>query len=227
MKPFHIVAGLIALLAGAVALYAFKGGRLHRRSGMLFVYTMLLMAASGLVMALIKSQRPNVVGAVIAFYMVSTGLLTVRRAEWQTRWVDVALMLVGAGIGLFSIGLGFEALRSPGGKVDGMPAPPNFVFGSVPLLAALGDLRMLFTARLQGARRLARHLWRLCYAMFVATASFFLGQARHFPGPLRKPALLALPVLLVLAVMFTWLVRLRSRRGSRPTVALVPIEETI
>lgn len=39
----HIIAGTIAILAGFVALYAAKGARLHRRSGMLFVLAMLLL----------------------------------------------------------------------------------------------------------------------------------------------------------------------------------------
>jgi hypothetical protein len=35
----HIIAGTLGLLTGYVALYAAKGGTLHRKSGMLFVYT--------------------------------------------------------------------------------------------------------------------------------------------------------------------------------------------
>lgn len=51
MKVVHIVAGLMALASGAVAPYAGKGSGLHRRSGTVFVYTMLVMSASGAVMA--------------------------------------------------------------------------------------------------------------------------------------------------------------------------------
>ncbi len=79
--------------------------------------------------------------------------------------------------------------------------------GAVALLAALGDLRLLMGRVLQGANRIARHLWRMCLAMFIATGSFFLGQAKVFPDALRKPALLAIPVLLVLLLMLYWWVR--------------------
>ena len=36
LLPIHIAAGGLALVLGAVALLAKKGGSLHRRSGMLF-----------------------------------------------------------------------------------------------------------------------------------------------------------------------------------------------
>ena len=38
LLPFHILAGISALVFGYVALYATKGATLHRRSGIFFVY---------------------------------------------------------------------------------------------------------------------------------------------------------------------------------------------
>jgi hypothetical protein len=83
------------------------------------------------------------------------------------------------------------------------------MFGTIALLAALGDSRMMRAGGIDGARRIARHLWRMCLAMFIATASFFLGQPKVFPRALVKSGLLAIPVLLVLVLMFYWLARVR------------------
>ena len=55
----------------------------------------------------------------------------------------------------------------------------------------------------------------MCFALFIAAASFFLGQADEFPELLRIPALLALPVLAVLLAMLYWLWRVRIRRTYR------------
>jgi uncharacterized membrane protein len=41
LVPFHVVAAAIALVSGFIALYAFKGGTLHRKSGTIFAYSML------------------------------------------------------------------------------------------------------------------------------------------------------------------------------------------
>jgi hypothetical protein len=55
-------------------------------------------------------------------------------------------------------------------------------------------------------------LWRMCLAMFIATASFFLGQAKVLPESMRIFPLLAIPVVLVLILMFYWWVRVSFTR---------------
>jgi len=209
MKVLHIAGGLLAIGAGAVALYALKGAELHRKAGIAFVCAMIAMSATGALLATLKGERPNVMGGMLTFYMVTTAFVTVRRRAYRFHWLDAAGMLFALAVGIYEISLGVEAVNSPRGRVDGLPAPPVFAIGVVALLAALGDLRMMLARGVQGARRLARHLWRMCFAMFIATGSFFLGQPQIFPQPIRIVPLLAIPVLLVLSLMFYWLVRVR------------------
>ena len=210
----HVTAGSLAMVAGAVAFYALKGGRVHRRSGMVFAATMLLMAASGALLAVLKAERLNFAMGVLTIYMVTTAVRTVRRRKPGADWLDAAAMVVAAAVGLYEIHLGLLAMASPGGRVDGMPPQPAFIFGSLALLAAVGDARMMLVGGLRGAQRIARHLWRMGFAMFIAVGSFFLGQADVFPKSLRIMPLLALPVLAVLVLLLYWLARvlLRSRR---------------
>ena len=58
MMPIHVAAGLLGIVSGAVALSALKGGARHRRSGMVFVYSMLLMSATGALIAAVDAT-PN------------------------------------------------------------------------------------------------------------------------------------------------------------------------
>jgi uncharacterized membrane protein len=215
MRWLHILAGLTGIVSGAVALYALKGGTLHRKSGMVFVYAMLFMAGSGAVIAALRTQRINVVAGVLTFYLVLTGLLTVRRRAAGFPWIDLGAMLVGVAGGLASAGFAVQAAGSPTGKLDGMSAAPGFLFAGVALLATLGDVRMMLAGGFQGARRLSRHLWRMCFALFIAVASFFLGQAQVFPTALRRSGLLAIPVLVVLVLMFFWMARVRFTQRFR------------
>lgn len=60
--------------------------------------------------------------------------------------------------------------------------------------------------------RLARHLWRMCLALFIAAGSFFVGQADEIPQALRGPHLMV-PPLAALALMAFWLVRVRQARA--------------
>ncbi|MFZ5844507.1 MAG: DUF2306 domain-containing protein [Pseudomonadota bacterium] len=221
MKTLHIVTGLLALLAGAIALYAAKGNRWHRQAGTVFVYAMLLMSASGAIMAALQPQRTSVVAGALAFYLVLSAWLTVRGPT--PRWLDRTLALTGAGIGCAGISIGVITMNQPRGLLDGLPAAPAFMFGVVALIAAVFDVRKLRYG-VVGGQRMTRHLWRMCLALMLAAASFFLGQARLFPAPLNHPLLLASPVILVLLVMLFWLIRIRffpahgrinSRQGMR------------
>ena len=61
----HITAGGLAIVLGAVALLVKKGGTIHRRSGLLFVYAMLVMGATASILGnvggglmTVESPRP-------------------------------------------------------------------------------------------------------------------------------------------------------------------------
>jgi hypothetical protein len=74
---------------------------------------------------------------------------------------------------------------------------------------------MIRAGGLRGGRRLARHLWRMCFALFIAAGSFFSIRARVakvLPEPFTTGPMRALPILLVFAAMFYWLWRVRGRR---------------
>ncbi len=220
--PIHIIAGLIGLASGAVALYATKGSKLHLKGGMIFVYAMLVLSGSAaLIAAILRPNTFNVISGMLAFYLVISGFLTVWRPLVGSGWINVGVMLMGLALGIAGIYFGFETLQSATVEQDGDPLALYFIFGSVALLAALGDIRMLLARRIQEKHRIARHLWRMCFALFMATGSFFLGQADKFPEPLRGSGLLAIPVLLVVLLMFYWLVRVlftKWRPHVQPTI---------
>jgi len=46
LLPIHIAAGGLAIVLGAVALLVKKGGTIHRRCGLLFVYAMLVLGTT-------------------------------------------------------------------------------------------------------------------------------------------------------------------------------------
>ena len=221
----HILAGSLALGSGYVALYATKGAPLHRRSGMFFVYAMLIMCLGGFAMAIGRNRAPgvNVPAALLTSYLVVTSLTTVRPPAAGGRWLHIGAMLVAFVVGVVDLQFGLEALAN-GGKRHGIPAFPFFLFGVVGLLASLGDARIMRTGALRGAPRLARHLWRMSFALLIAALSFFIGQAKVIPKPIRIPGLLALPVLAVLLTMVYWLWRIRVRRSFRGIVVVSRVE---
>jgi uncharacterized membrane protein len=217
LLPFHILAGVLALVFGYVALYATKGATLHRRSGMVFVYAMVTLSLSGALMDAWKARSisVNVVAGLMTFYFVTTGLLTVRPRAQESLWIDRAAVPFVLTVSVLAFVAGLDMMRR--GRPE---TAPSFIFGIVGLLAATGDIRVLRGRVMQGTRRIARHLWRLCFAMWVAAASFFWGPPRRVPEVLRIPALQAVAVLLPIAVMLYWLWRLRGRKTLHGVVTL-------
>jgi hypothetical protein len=219
----HIAAGTASLAAGYVALYSTKGAPLHRRAGMVFVYAMLTMGAFGIAIAVTRGVAPalNVSAGTLTIALVLSALTTLRPTSPATRALDMLAMLAVFAVGTSNLFFGIEAAMSPRGLGrDGMPAFPFFMFGVVASLAFLGDVRVARAGRLQGASRIARHLWRMSFALFIAALSFFIGQAKVIPEPIRIRPLLALPVLAVLVTMSYWLWRVRFRKTLRGLVTL-------
>jgi uncharacterized membrane protein len=212
----HILAGGLAIVLGAIALGAPKGRWVHRRVGLLFVFAMLTMGISGSTLALRQSlTNSNVLGGFMSAYLVVTALTTVRQPSMWTRRLNAAALAVASGLVLFDLTLGFKALNSPSRSIQGVPFFVLFFLATITTLAAVGDIRAMRVGPLRGAPRLARHLWRMCFALFIAAGSFFSIRARVakvLPEPFTSPGMRALPVVLVFVAMFYWLWRVRRRR---------------
>ena len=224
LLTIHVAAGGLALVLGSVALVVKKGGTVHRRCGLLFVGAMLVMGGTASILALLKGSTDatgNVIAGVITAYFVGTAWMTVRpKSSWTRRINAVALALVVV-LALGAIAGGVTNVNAPGLTPGGVSRRTvgvmSLVFGAAMTLAAIGDFRMLRSGGLRGGPRLARHLWRMCFALFIAAGSFFSLRERVatvLPEPFTTGPMRALPILLLFGAMFYWLWRVRSRRPS-------------
>ena len=211
----HICAGAVGLLSGAAAVSFRKGSHRHRVAGNVFFISMLSMSAAGAYMAAVKSEMNNVFAGALTFYLVATAWVTARHRDRETGIFDWGALLVALAIGAGMATYGVEAARSSTGSKDGVPAVMYFVLGSVALLSATGDIRMLVRGGVSGVRRLTRHLWRMCFALFIAAGSLFLGQQQVFPAFLRKSNILFVASILPLILMVFWSIRVRLANGRK------------
>jgi uncharacterized membrane protein len=215
LLSIHIVGGGLATILGAVALLVKKGGTIHRRCGLLFVYCMLVLGTTAALLGFRKSPTDgNVFGGLMILYLVSTALITVRRTSAWTRPSNVAALTVAVGLALFDIAEGVKAFNSLHGSLNGVPFVMHFWLAGVMILAAIGDVRVMRFGVPRGGARLARHLWRMCFALFIAAGAFFSMRDRVekiLPEPFTTAPMRALPILLVFAAMFYWLWRVRRR----------------
>ena len=205
--PIHILAGMLALLFGYVALFAKKGATAHRKAGMGFVAAMIVMSLSGALVAMVKPDRGSIIAGLLTFYFVVTGLMTVRPVPNHKR-VQVGMTVAGLAFALFAIWAGSWLAQR--GRPE---AAPMFLFSAMAIVGVIGDVKLLRAGGIEGKARIKRHLWRLCFAMWVAAASFFWGPPNRVPDIIRIPALLPIPVLTPIAVMFYWLWRMRGKKA--------------
>lgn len=209
----HMMAGAIAIVLGFIALFARKGAPLHRRGGIMFVVAMLVLAITGVAIAAWKGDIGSVIGGSLATYLVSTGLITMRPPSIAWKRALIGASSIAVGVAALSITRAVLVFPRTGAVVG------YLVFATVALLAVSGDVRILRRGAPVGAPRLTRHLWRMCMALWIATASFFLGPrvrvAKVLPDALVTTPLLVIPVLTVLLVMLYWIWRLRTRTPLR------------
>jgi hypothetical protein len=154
----------------------------------------------------------NVFGGAITFYLVTTGWLTARRREGETTIFDWGAFLVCLAMGIVIMIDGLRVVTGAVAPKPGVPVGMTLFLGSVVLLAAAGDFRMLVRGGVFGRRRIARHLWRMCFGLFIATGSF-LAQRRvmAFLGGPKIMLLAALPLI----VMIFWLIRVRFKNAYK------------
>ena len=236
----HAFGGIIAILSGWTSMLARKGSRVHRKSGDIFVVSMIVMAVFGGYVAYTKSQTLNVFAAIFTFYLVSSAWLTAARRPRQIGRAEYALLLLALGTAIAAFIVG--ANRASVGRSS--LAAGYFIFGSIGFLSAGGDIRLVIGRGVEGAKRMVRHLWRMCFALFVATASFFIGtasdpvlhrtglRARLFPEAVRKTHLPQVPALILVVLTIFWLCRVlftdkyktpkQTRREAMAPVLTIP-----
>jgi hypothetical protein len=208
----HFAGGLVSIVAGAIALSVTKGGRLHKQSGLIFTSAMLVLGLTAAAIGTYENRPGQVFAGLIAAYLVLSAMTTVKPLPGIGQRFDIALMVLAFAYAAASLYAGVTEWLDPTLTVVGRPrVVPPLVGGTVILLAAIGDLRAIRAGGLRGSRRVARHLWRMCFGLFVATGSFFLGQMKFIPEPVR-----IVPLLLVLAFapilfLFYWMWRVRVR----------------
>lgn len=221
---FHATAGTVGLVSGSIAIATRKGGTLHRRSGLVFVYAMLAMGLVAVGISMYEHKQAVDSGAVAA-YLVFTAWTAVRPFAEGGRRMDILLMLFAAMLSLVGFLRGFVAIGQ-GGAVDGVPVGMVFFMSTIILLAAFGDARMIRAGGVRGTRRVARHLWRMCFGLFIATGSFVAQLVRmtFIPHWMRS-----LPVILFLSagplvVLVYWMWRVRLRQNIRGIMTESPIQ---
>lgn len=209
LGEIHFWIGCVALVAGFTAFAAPKGGGTHRVAGAVFTAVMGLLCLTGLWLSLAREIVFTIILSALAGHAVLTGWLAARSgsglAAGLTRMSPLSSGLLTAG----AVFGGHAAATAPGGELGGLPPGAFHVLAAAGVTLFAADLGYALTARPERRRRIARHLWRMGFAFFLATGIFFFGNNHVLPEALRTVWLLGAPVLAVVVCTVLYAVRLR------------------
>ena len=214
----HVITGTIALLAGIVAISSRKGARTHRVAGTVFFVSMLVMAVLADYLALaIPGQIPNLFIGTFTIYLVGTAWLTVWRKERSVGTPEKISLFVILGLCVpfvilsFQLATGLKPSFKSAVPLEGPVRIAIYSFTFFVAMAAIGDAKLVLAGGITGARRIARHLWRMCLGLtFAAGSAFTNGLPRLLPNTVHVPLiLLFIPQLSSLVLLIFWMARVR------------------
>ena len=225
----HVAGGVTALVCGTVAVAVRKGGGMHVSAGTWFCVSMFVLGVTASILAPFKSPPDSPIGGIMVCYFVATAWMAARRRSGTPgRFEKIACAIVLV-IAVAILGSGLKLAFSPSGHSE-PPGPIGVIaLGGICLLAGLLDLRFIIRGKLSATQRISRHLWRMCFAFFIATGSFFLGQQDVLPQALRGSPILFVLAFAPFALMLFWLVRVRfskmiSQLKLRDAASGIPTE---
>ena len=191
----HVAAGTVGLLSGIFAMTVRKGGSLHRVAGNIFFVSMLVMATFAIYLGFVRpDQLVNVFIGVFVFYLVATAWITIRRREGaigvsERIGLVAALALCAPFMVLsFQLALGLPTFFNSALPLKGPVLLAIYLFTLVLAIATVSDAVMVFSGGISGVPRIARHLWRMCVALTLATGSAISnGLPRILPAAFQLP----------------------------------------
>lgn len=165
---FHAITGGIALLVGLVSLTVKKGSTLHKRAGIVFVYSMLLSAVSAIVVSTLPDHKSSFLLAIGLFstYLIISGWRSLqfkKRGAKMWDWItSLSMALVGIGMIVVPI---VET-----NDIDIILA----VFGAIGLLLASRDITMYGKYKKLRKSWMALHLSKIVGAYIAAVTAFLV-----------------------------------------------------
>jgi hypothetical protein len=219
LMAIHGIVGTGIVISGIIALISTKGSKIHRKSGRFFALALCVMAAVIVTTAFLASHLVSTLGitfTALACYLVLTSWATVRIPSATLDKFSYVAPIVAGSIGMIALYWGSMAALGYEEVDDDIPVAAYFVFSGLAFLSACGDVATILKGGAVGAQRLARHLWRMCFALYLFTATLFTGPGSVvFPEEIRGSWVFMIPELSVLALSLYWLTRVFGNRTSQ------------
>lgn len=213
----HILSGFVGMYGGLVPLFTRKGGKAHRKWGLVFTWSMGIAAATAFPLAWWREDPLQVVIGVFSGYLTLFGYRVLRRHNTggASRALDWGAGVLSGVVFLATVALGTYLLFA-------RPSPEARValaFGVLGLIVAGRDLHGLATKDDSISRRILDHMVATSLAVTAAFAAFLNTQfyrLTHLEWQLDARMLLPVAVALPLLACWlpAWIKRLRTEQST-------------
>ena len=203
----HTPAGTVALVAATVALFSKKGAALHRKAGIWFTVSMLVMLIAGFVAGLLKESPGDMLLSAVVMYTVFTAWLTTHHKMDETGFLEQVALAWIATVAIAAFFLNVVGLEAG--------TPNIYLFwGGFAAFCAIGDLRNLYLAGLSGIQRVIRHVWRVGFSL-IWTALALTDKIVKSQGSNVKELpeeqllyIVGIPTILILIPISFWIINI-------------------
>jgi len=200
----HAFSGGVALLTGAVALGSKKGGRPHKKAGVLYFWAMTLVFFTGVFIAGYQYNRFLLLIAFLSYYSVFCGLrmLKLKKLHLQQRpkWYDWTAGTINGIANLLFVGLGLYYLTLEGHVAAALL---SVGFGSGGLLLSYTNLKPFVVKPDRPYHWYLAHIGNMTGG-YIATFTAFTSTTLGSSGIIDPIVAFALPSLLGIPLLLYW-----------------------
>lgn len=183
----HIFSGFTALLSGLIAMTSKKGSKVHRRTGKIFFFAMLLVTITAVLISVVKDIRFLLLIGLFSLYQNYMGYRAVRNKSLKPNFLDGTVLLMAVINGIIMVISGNVVLT---------------VFGIISLFLATGQcrlyLRLMRGKEVLKLQWLRQHIGMMTGAYIAALTAFLVVNVKSFnPAwlPWLAPTFLLVPLI--------------------------------
>ena len=216
----HVLAGIIALVVGPVALFVMKGGNVHRASGKIFFWAMTWIFLSAVCLSIYKWIPFLLMIAFFSYYSVIIGYRSIYQKQLHQgkgiMWYDWVALIIS---GLFNNGFVIWGVYLAYTGQLGFFAYLSIAFGMGGLIMVIGQIKSFLSPPLDKHRWLYAHIGNMTGGFIAAVTAFSTQVMTFLPGVIQWiwPALVGVPI------SFYWIST--YQRKLRQNVRLVDLVE--
>lgn len=182
LRWIHIITGVFALLSGPVAMFNQDGGKLHRQSGKIYLWSMVVIFTTSIILSLYRGNLFLFLIGIFSMYLVITGyrslaLKMLHRGQkaGTTDWIILVISGI-AGIALCLFGAYLWANR--GNNFGLVP----IVFGAIMLSGVRQDYRRFTVPPTEKNHWLLKHITGMMGGYIATITAFCVNNIHTDPG---------------------------------------------